>query len=150
MDTYFHSESQRTTKLCLHTRDLGIPRNQPEERTGLLIYRRSGFGQHGEWKDTEENNYHTPIHQPIQQRPQIRGLDRHGSSTSAPTTLQRPVPVEDGTKEVQPGFTMGRTRGKIPEDMSQRDVFQRAYGNYQRLEYQQEIQTFERDRSQNQ
>ncbi|MBW0489845.1 hypothetical protein O181_029560 [Austropuccinia psidii MF-1] len=59
----------------LHLRDLGILSNQPEERTGLSRTRRS-----------------------VQQRPQTRGLDRHGSSTSAPPTPQRSVPMEDEKK----------------------------------------------------
>ncbi|MBW0566642.1 hypothetical protein O181_106357 [Austropuccinia psidii MF-1] len=62
-------------------RDLGIPRNQPEEQRGLFRSRRSGFGKHGEWKNTEGNHAHTPIYLPIQQITQTRGLERHGSST---------------------------------------------------------------------
>ncbi|MBW0505396.1 hypothetical protein O181_045111 [Austropuccinia psidii MF-1] len=65
----------------VHLRDLGIPWNQPEERTVLFRSRRSGIGQHGEGKETQVNNSHTPIKLPIQQRPQTRGLGRHGSST---------------------------------------------------------------------
>ncbi|MBW0553545.1 hypothetical protein O181_093260 [Austropuccinia psidii MF-1] len=91
-------------------KNLGIPWNQPEERTRLFRSRRAGFGKNGEWKDTEQNHSNTPIRLLIQQRLQNRGLDRHASSTSAPPTPQRPVPVENGTQEVQPGFTLGRTR----------------------------------------
>ncbi|MBW0547556.1 hypothetical protein O181_087271 [Austropuccinia psidii MF-1] len=131
-------------------RYLGIPRSQQEERTVLFRSRKSVFGKNGKWENTEGNHAHTPIHLPIQQRPQTRGLDRHGSSTSAPPNPQRPVPVEHGAQEVQNVFTLRRTRGKLPEDMSQRDVFQRPYGNYQRLEYQQAIQTLRREGIQNQ
>ncbi|MBW0462119.1 hypothetical protein O181_001834 [Austropuccinia psidii MF-1] len=120
----------------VHLRDLCIPRHQPEEITGIFRSKRSVFGMHGEWKYTELNHYHTPIHLQLQQRPQTRGLDGHGSSTSAPPTPQRPVPVEHGTQEFQPGFRLGRTRGKSPIDISQRDFFQIPYGNYQRLESQ--------------
>ncbi|MBW0522774.1 hypothetical protein O181_062489 [Austropuccinia psidii MF-1] len=42
-------------------KDLGIPRNQLEERTGLFRYRRPGFGQYGEMQDIEGNHSHTPI-----------------------------------------------------------------------------------------
>ncbi|MBW0483756.1 hypothetical protein O181_023471 [Austropuccinia psidii MF-1] len=65
----------------VHLQDLGIPRNQPEEQTGLLRSRRSGFGKHGDWINTEGNHAHTPIYLPIQQTTQTRGLERHGSST---------------------------------------------------------------------
>ncbi|MBW0540953.1 hypothetical protein O181_080668 [Austropuccinia psidii MF-1] len=66
----------------IQIRHLGIPRNQPEERKGLFRSRRSGFRKHGEWKETEGNHAHTPINLPIQQRPQARGVDRHGLGTS--------------------------------------------------------------------
>ncbi|MBW0469331.1 hypothetical protein O181_009046 [Austropuccinia psidii MF-1] len=134
----------------VHLRELGIPRNQPEERTGLFRSRRSGFGKYDEWKDIKGNNAHTPIQLQIQQIHQARGVDRHGSSTSAPLTSQIPVPVKNGTHKVQPGFTLSITRGKLPEDISQRVVFQRAYGNYPRLESQHTIQTLRREGSQNQ
>ncbi|MBW0514879.1 hypothetical protein O181_054594 [Austropuccinia psidii MF-1] len=132
----------------VHLSDLGIPRNQPKKRTGLCRNRRSGFGKHGEWKETGSNHAHTAIHLQIQQTLQARVLDRHGSSTSAPPTPQRPVPVEHGTQEVKPGFTLGTTRGKLLEDMSWRDFFQIPYGDYQGLESQQEIQTHRREGSQ--
>ncbi|MBW0481972.1 hypothetical protein O181_021687 [Austropuccinia psidii MF-1] len=48
-------------------------------------------------------------------------------------------------KDVEPGFTLGRTWGKLPEGMSQRDICQRPYGNNQRLEFQLEIQTLRRE-----
>ncbi|MBW0461622.1 hypothetical protein O181_001337 [Austropuccinia psidii MF-1] len=107
----------------VHLRDLRIPRKTPEARKRLFRSRRSGIIQHGELEETEGNHSHTPIHLPIKQRPQTRGLDKHGSSTSAPPTPQRPVPVEYGTQEVQPAFKLGRNRGNVPEDMSQRDIF---------------------------
>ncbi|MBW0481161.1 hypothetical protein O181_020876 [Austropuccinia psidii MF-1] len=110
--------------------------NKPEERTGLFRFRRSGFGKHGEWKDAEVNSSHTPVHLPIKQRPQTRVLDSHGSSTSSPPTSERPFPVEHETKDVQSGFKLRRTRGKLPEDLSQRNFFQRPYGDYQTFESQ--------------
>ncbi|MBW0539406.1 hypothetical protein O181_079121 [Austropuccinia psidii MF-1] len=79
----------------VHLRDLGIPRNHPEEGEGLFRSRRSGFGQNGEWKDTQGDHSHTPIHLPIKQRPKTSGLEKHGSSTSAPLTPKNPFLVEN-------------------------------------------------------
>ncbi|MBW0536577.1 hypothetical protein O181_076292 [Austropuccinia psidii MF-1] len=82
--------------------------SQLEERKGLFRCGRSGFGQQGEWQDTEGNHAHTPINLPVKKRPQSRRLDRHGSSTSALPTPQRPVPVEHVTQDLKHGF-------KLPE-----------------------------------
>ncbi|MBW0465969.1 hypothetical protein O181_005684 [Austropuccinia psidii MF-1] len=49
--------------------------------------------------------------------------------------------MENGQQEVQPGIPLGRTWRKFPEYMSQRDRLQRPYGNHQRLESHQEVQT---------
>ncbi|MBW0460367.1 hypothetical protein O181_000082 [Austropuccinia psidii MF-1] len=49
--------------------------------------------------------------------------------------------MEHGQQEVQPSIPLGRTWSKLPEDSSQRDSFQRPYGNFQRLESHQEAQT---------
>ncbi|MBW0469270.1 hypothetical protein O181_008985 [Austropuccinia psidii MF-1] len=49
--------------------------------------------------------------------------------------------MEHGQQEVQPGIPLGRTWGKLPEDISQREILQRAYGNHQRLESHQAVQT---------
>ncbi|MBW0485841.1 hypothetical protein O181_025556 [Austropuccinia psidii MF-1] len=49
--------------------------------------------------------------------------------------------MKHGQQEVQPGLPLGRTWGKFPEDMYQRDRLQRPYGNHQRLESHQEVQT---------
>ncbi|MBW0487428.1 hypothetical protein O181_027143 [Austropuccinia psidii MF-1] len=49
--------------------------------------------------------------------------------------------MEHGQKEVQPGIPLGRTWSKFPEDLSQRDRLQIPYGNHQRLESHQEVQT---------
>ncbi|MBW0547478.1 hypothetical protein O181_087193 [Austropuccinia psidii MF-1] len=46
-----------------------------------------------------------------------------------------------GQEEVQPSIPLGRTWRKFPEDISQRDRLQRAYGSHQRLESLQEVQT---------
>ncbi|MBW0484613.1 hypothetical protein O181_024328 [Austropuccinia psidii MF-1] len=73
---------------------------------------------------TQEDHSHTPINLPIQKRPQTRGLNRHGPSTSAPPTPQRSMAMGHGKQEVQPGFTLGRIWGMLPSDMSQRDIFQ--------------------------
>ncbi|MBW0521477.1 hypothetical protein O181_061192 [Austropuccinia psidii MF-1] len=45
--------------------------------------------------------------------------------------------MKHGNKEVQPGLIMGKTWGKLPEGMFQRDIFQRPY-----------VQTLRRERSQ--
>ncbi|MBW0540310.1 hypothetical protein O181_080025 [Austropuccinia psidii MF-1] len=44
-------------------------------------------------------------------------------------------------QEVQPGISLGRTWRKLPEDLSQRDRLQGTYGNHQRLESYQAVQT---------
>ncbi|MBW0555550.1 hypothetical protein O181_095265 [Austropuccinia psidii MF-1] len=62
--------SQRTEKACTEPEDL-------EEDT---------LGQ-----DTEGNHTHRTIHFPIQQKPQTRGLEGYGSSSSAPPTPQSHV-----------------------------------------------------------
>ncbi|MBW0502380.1 hypothetical protein O181_042095 [Austropuccinia psidii MF-1] len=49
--------------------------------------------------------------------------------------------MEQGQQEVQPSTTLGRTLRNFPEDKSQRDTLQRSYGNHQRMESQQEVQT---------
>ncbi|MBW0587031.1 hypothetical protein O181_126746 [Austropuccinia psidii MF-1] len=48
--------------------------------------------------------------------------------------------MEHGQKKFQPGKSLGRTWGKLPEDMSHRDRLQRPDGNHQRLESYQEVQ----------
>ncbi|MBW0481021.1 hypothetical protein O181_020736 [Austropuccinia psidii MF-1] len=59
-----------------HLRNLGIPRNQREDRQGLFRTRRLGhLGHSGGWQDTEGNHNHSTIHLPIQQKPQTRGLE---------------------------------------------------------------------------
>ncbi|MBW0532199.1 hypothetical protein O181_071914 [Austropuccinia psidii MF-1] len=89
----------------VHLRYLGFQRNQPEDREGLYRTRRPGRGhlEHSSgWQDTEGNHTHPAIHFPIQQEPQNRGLERHGSSSSAPQTPQRFISMEHGQqKEVQ-------------------------------------------------
>ncbi|MBW0572133.1 hypothetical protein O181_111848 [Austropuccinia psidii MF-1] len=49
--------------------------------------------------------------------------------------------MEHGQHEVQPSITLGRPWSNFPEDLSQRDVNHRCYGNNQRMEYQQAVQT---------
>ncbi|MBW0496386.1 hypothetical protein O181_036101 [Austropuccinia psidii MF-1] len=108
----------------VYLRDLGFQRNPPEDREGLSSTRRPGRGHLGHSGE-----------------PQTRGLERHGSSSSAPPTPQRFISMEQGQQEVQPGISLGRTWSKIPEDLSQRDRLQGPYGNHQRLESYQEVQT---------
>ncbi|MBW0587462.1 hypothetical protein O181_127177, partial [Austropuccinia psidii MF-1] len=73
--------------------------------------------------------------------PQTRGLEGYGSSSPAPPTPQRPFSIKHGQQEVQPSIPLGRTWGKLPEDMSQRDRLQRPYGNNQEFESHQKVQT---------
>ncbi|MBW0578558.1 hypothetical protein O181_118273 [Austropuccinia psidii MF-1] len=49
--------------------------------------------------------------------------------------------MEHGQQEVQPGIPLGRTWRELPEDLSQRDRLQRPYGNPQRLEFHEAVQT---------
>ncbi|MBW0478573.1 hypothetical protein O181_018288 [Austropuccinia psidii MF-1] len=65
----------------------------------------------------------------------------YGSSSSAPPTPQRFILMENGKQEVQTGIPLGRSWSKFPEDLSQRDRPQRPYGNHQRLESHQAVQT---------
>ncbi|MBW0473926.1 hypothetical protein O181_013641 [Austropuccinia psidii MF-1] len=105
-------------------RNLRFQRNQPEDREVLSRTRRPGGGHLG----------HSG-------KPQTRGLEGYGSSSSAPPTPQRPFSMDNGQQEVQPSIPLGRNLGKFPEDMSQRDRIQRPYGNNQRLESQKAVQT---------
>ncbi|MBW0472566.1 hypothetical protein O181_012281 [Austropuccinia psidii MF-1] len=75
----------------VHLRNLGIQRNQPEDREGLFTNRipeRGHLGHSGGWQKTEENHTHSSIHLPIQQKPQTRGLEPEDISQGH--TLQRP------------------------------------------------------------
>ncbi|MBW0537132.1 hypothetical protein O181_076847 [Austropuccinia psidii MF-1] len=68
----------------VHLRNLGILRNQPEDREGLFRTRRPRRGHlahSGGWQDIEGNHTHSAIHFPIQQKPQISGLEGYGSSS---------------------------------------------------------------------
>ncbi|MBW0493018.1 hypothetical protein O181_032733 [Austropuccinia psidii MF-1] len=128
----------------VHLRDLGFQRHQPEEREGLSRTRRPGrghLGHGGGWQDIEGNHTVSAIHIQIQQKLQTRGLKGYGSRSSAPPTPQRPFSMEHGEQEVQPGIPLGRTWSNLPEDLYQRDRLQRPYGNHQRLETHQAVQT---------
>ncbi|MBW0544913.1 hypothetical protein O181_084628, partial [Austropuccinia psidii MF-1] len=121
----FKGTSQRTEK------------SFPESR----IPGRGPLGHSGGWQDIEGNHTNSAIHIPVQQKPQTRGLEGYGSFYSAPTTPQRPFSMEHGQQEVQPGIPLGRTWSKLPEDLSQKDRLQRPYGNHQRLESHQAVQS---------
>ncbi|MBW0577808.1 hypothetical protein O181_117523 [Austropuccinia psidii MF-1] len=128
----------------VYLRDLGIKRNQPEDREGLSRTRRPGTGHLGHscgWKNNEGDNINLAIHTPIQQEALTRGLEGYGSSSSAPPTPQRFISMEHGEQEVQPSISLGRNWSKLPEDLSQRDRLQGSYGNHQRLESYQAVQT---------
>ncbi|MBW0576147.1 hypothetical protein O181_115862 [Austropuccinia psidii MF-1] len=67
-------------------------RNQPEDRGDFSRTIRPGrghLGHSGGWKDTDRNNTHSSINLSIQQKPQTRGLEGYGLSSSAPPTPQR-------------------------------------------------------------
>ncbi|MBW0485487.1 hypothetical protein O181_025202 [Austropuccinia psidii MF-1] len=126
----------------VHLRNLGVPRNQPEDREGLSRSRRPGrghLGHSGESQDIEAKHTHSAIHFPIQQKPQTKVLEGYGLISSAPPTPQRFFPMKNCQQEVQPIIPLGRMWRKLPEDMSQRDRFQRPYGNHQILESYQEV-----------
>ncbi|MBW0483905.1 hypothetical protein O181_023620 [Austropuccinia psidii MF-1] len=81
----------------VHLRNFEIPRNQPEDREGLFRTRRPGGGHlahSGGWQDIEVNHAHSAIHFPIQQKPQTRGLEGYGSSSSALPTSRRSFPMK--------------------------------------------------------
>ncbi|MBW0462465.1 hypothetical protein O181_002180 [Austropuccinia psidii MF-1] len=128
----------------VHLRNLGFQRNQPDDREGLSRTRipgRGHLGHSGGWQDTEGNPTHSAIHFPIKQEPETRGLERYGSSSSAPPTPQTFISMEHGQQEVQRGISLGRTWSNFSEDLSQRDRLQRPYDNHQRLESHQAVQT---------
>ncbi|MBW0473896.1 hypothetical protein O181_013611 [Austropuccinia psidii MF-1] len=128
----------------VHLRNLGFQRKQPKDIEGLSRPRRPGrghLGHSGGLKDTEGNHTHPAIHFPIQQKPQTRGLERYGSSSSAPPMPQRFISMEHVQQGVQPCIPLGRTWSKLPEDLSQRDRLQRPYSNHKRLESHQAVQT---------
>ncbi|MBW0467617.1 hypothetical protein O181_007332 [Austropuccinia psidii MF-1] len=127
-----------------YLRDLGFQRNQPVDREGLSRTGRPGRGHLGHscgCKNNDGDNINHAIHTPIQQEPQTREQERHGPRSSAPPTPQRFISMEDGQQEVQPGISLGRTWSKLTEDMSERDRLQGPYGNHQRLESYQAVQT---------
>ncbi|MBW0514680.1 hypothetical protein O181_054395 [Austropuccinia psidii MF-1] len=128
----------------VHLRELGFQRHQPEDREGLSTTGRPGrghLGDSGGWQDIEGNHTHSATNILIKQKPQTRGLEGYGSSSSAPPTPQRPFSMDHGQQGVQPAIPLGRTWSKLPEDLSQRDRLQRPYGNHQGLESHQEVQT---------
>ncbi|MBW0476527.1 hypothetical protein O181_016242 [Austropuccinia psidii MF-1] len=82
----------------VHLRDLGFQRNQPKDREGFSRTRGAGIGHLGHiggWQDTERNHTHSAIHFPIQEEPQTGGVERYGSSSSAPPTPQIFISMEN-------------------------------------------------------
>ncbi|MBW0488529.1 hypothetical protein O181_028244 [Austropuccinia psidii MF-1] len=128
----------------VYLRDLGFQMHQPENRESLSRARRprrGHLGHSGGWQDIEGNHTHFAINFPIQQKPQTRGLEGYGASSLAQPTPQRPFSMEHGQQEVKPGIPLGRTWSNFPEDLYQREILQRPYGNHQRLESHQAVQT---------
>ncbi|MBW0484944.1 hypothetical protein O181_024659 [Austropuccinia psidii MF-1] len=124
--------------------DLGFQRNQPEDREGFSRTRKPGrghLGHSGGCQINEGDDINPAINTPTQQEPQTTGLEVYGSSSSAAPTPQRFIAMDHGQQEVQPSISLGRTWSKFPEYLSQRDRLQGPYGNHQRLESYQEIQT---------
>ncbi|MBW0473571.1 hypothetical protein O181_013286 [Austropuccinia psidii MF-1] len=124
----------------VHLRNLGFQRNQPEDREGLSKTRRPGrgnLGHSGGWQDIEGNHTHSSIHIPIQQRPQTRGLETYGSSSSAPPTPQRPLAMEHGQQEAvqTPGGEIKLDKGESSHYPSYRRTADpdRAYSDSFRL-----------------
>ncbi|MBW0528955.1 hypothetical protein O181_068670 [Austropuccinia psidii MF-1] len=117
----------------VHLRNLVILKNQPEDRQGIFKTIKTGSGHHSGWKDTTENHTPNSIHLPTQKRPQTKGLEGDGSSSSDQPTPQRVIPIEHGQKEVQPSLTLGTTWRRLQEYMSQRDYLKRLYVNHQRM-----------------
>ncbi|MBW0470412.1 hypothetical protein O181_010127 [Austropuccinia psidii MF-1] len=114
----------------VYLRDLAFQRNQPEDREGLSRTRipgRGHLGHSGGWQNNEGDNISPAIHTPIQWRPQTRGLEGYGSSSSAPPNSQRFISMEHGQQEVQPGISLGRTWSKRTDDID------RAYSDSFRL-----------------
>ncbi|MBW0510664.1 hypothetical protein O181_050379 [Austropuccinia psidii MF-1] len=82
-----------------YLRDLVFQRNQPEDREGFSRTRRPGrghLGHSGGWQDNEGDNINPAINTSTQQKHQTRGLERYGSSSSAPPTPQRFISMERG------------------------------------------------------
>ncbi|MBW0527597.1 hypothetical protein O181_067312, partial [Austropuccinia psidii MF-1] len=49
--------------------------------------------------------------------------------------------MDHGKQEAQPGIPLDRTWSKFPEDLSQRDILWRPYGNHPTLASYQAVQT---------
>ncbi|MBW0491930.1 hypothetical protein O181_031645 [Austropuccinia psidii MF-1] len=93
----------------VHLRNLGLQRNQTEDREGLSRTRipgRGHLGHSGGYQDIEGNHTHSAIYIPIQQKPQTRGREGYGSSSSASPTPQTPFSMEYGQQEVQPSIPL--------------------------------------------
>ncbi|MBW0567120.1 hypothetical protein O181_106835, partial [Austropuccinia psidii MF-1] len=124
----------------VHLRDLGFQRNQPKDREGLSRTRRAERGHLGHssgWQNNEGDNINPAIHTPIQWRPQTKGLERHGSSSSAPRTPQGLIPMEHGQQEAvqTPGEKATEDKGESSHYPSYRRTVSpgRAYSDSFRL-----------------
>ncbi|MBW0523608.1 hypothetical protein O181_063323 [Austropuccinia psidii MF-1] len=77
-----------------HLRELRAPSQKPEDRTRLSRSQRErGLDTILTGKTLSK------IIPTLQLRPPARGLDRHGSSSSSPSTTQRPFPMDHGKKD---------------------------------------------------
>ncbi|MBW0591743.1 hypothetical protein O181_131458 [Austropuccinia psidii MF-1] len=133
-------------------RDLGFPRNQPEN----WPRRHRGRRQPATGSNDQQRTYHqgTPtqglIPNQIQPRSPTRILDRCRTGPSNTQTPERPLHMEHGQQNVHYGSIMGRSGDNNSEDLSQANGLDRTYDRNARLEPQQEFQTLRRKSNQNQ
>ncbi|MBW0542033.1 hypothetical protein O181_081748 [Austropuccinia psidii MF-1] len=108
----------------VHLRNFGFQRNQPEAEKACP-----------EPEDLEEDTLDTVVD----------GKTLREIIPTLPFTFQlnRNFKPEDwkDVDQVQPRIPLSRTWRKLPEDLSQRETLQRPYGNHQRLESHQAVQT---------
>ncbi|MBW0518020.1 hypothetical protein O181_057735 [Austropuccinia psidii MF-1] len=107
----------------VHFRDLGFQRNQPEDREGFSRTRRPGrgnLGHSGGWQNNEGDNINPAIHTQIQQEPENQRTGRIW------------IKFISSTNSSNISFNVA---------WKTRDRLQGPYGNHQRLESYQAVQT---------
>ncbi|MBW0510096.1 hypothetical protein O181_049811 [Austropuccinia psidii MF-1] len=106
-----------------YLKDLGFQRNQPEDREALSRTRRPGRGHLGHSGTSNESTGKIWL--------------KFFSSTNSSKIYFNGVWTTRGST----WLLTGQNLSKLPEDLSQRDRFQRPYDNNQRLESNQAVQT---------